>query len=242
MPPSWCPPPRTSRTGTPEKDRSSTSCSSSSSPACAGSAGMCPPELDALLPERPSTRTACRGSSPQRSGPLPSDHDGDRRADRRRSRHARRDQPLRDRPSDDPAHRARLPARSARVRCSSRNANDSACAAAEQFHHAQLLGCGYRSWSTRRCCTPRRSSADGHDVVVGTCNLEAWSLKRFFEIDLKIRSDDLASQFEQRFTGPAADVSRLGGRWSGSRLERVPPSSRRCRRSSDGAGGRRVAP
>ena len=30
---------------------------------------------------------------------------------------------------------------------------------------------------------------DGEELLAGTCNLEAWSLKRFFEIDLQVRSE-----------------------------------------------------
>ena len=36
-------------------------------------------------------------------------------------------------------------------------------------------------------------------AFVGTCNLEAWSLKRFFEIDVLIRSAKVAARFEERF-------------------------------------------
>ena len=44
---------------------------------------------------------------------------------------------------------------------------------------------------------------DGEDVLAGTCNLDAWSLKRFFEIDVRVRSPDPAPQFEERFAAPA---------------------------------------
>ena len=37
---------------------------------------------------------------------------------------------------------------------------------------------------------------DGEELLVGTCNLEAWSLKRFFEIDLQLRSPAVAAQFD----------------------------------------------
>jgi cardiolipin synthase len=90
------------------------------------------------------------------------------------------------------------------------NANNWACAAAQQFHHAGLLEAGVQILEYPTMLHAKAFVADGGEVVVGTCNLEAWSLKRFFEIDLQIRSDDLAAQFEQRFTGPAVDVARLG--------------------------------
>jgi phosphatidylserine/phosphatidylglycerophosphate/cardiolipin synthase-like enzyme len=58
---------------------------------------------------------------------------------------------------------------------------------------------------------------DGEKVLVGTCNLEAWSLKRFFEIDVRVRSHDLAQQFEERFAMPAVEVSSPGRTPSGAK-------------------------
>ena len=58
---------------------------------------------------------------------------------------------------------------------------------------------------------------DDEDVLVGTCNLEAWSLRRFFEIDVLVRSAELAEQFEERFTTPAIAVSSPGRAVSGAR-------------------------
>jgi len=58
---------------------------------------------------------------------------------------------------------------------------------------------------------------DGEDVLIGTCNLEAWSLRRFFEIDVLVRSTELAAQFEERFSAPAAAVSAPGRAVSGLR-------------------------
>ena len=58
---------------------------------------------------------------------------------------------------------------------------------------------------------------DGEEVLAGTCNLEAWSLKRFFEIDLQIRSTALAAQFEERFSAPAEAVSSPGHALTGRR-------------------------
>jgi len=51
---------------------------------------------------------------------------------------------------------------------------------------------------------------DGEELLVGTCNLEAWSLRRFFEIDLRLRSRAVAAQFDDRFSRPAAEVSTPG--------------------------------
>jgi hypothetical protein len=54
-------------------------------------------------------------------------------------------------------------------------------------------------------------------VLAGTCNLEAWSLKRFFEIDVRLRSAEVAAQFDERFSAPAEAVSRAGTRVTGLR-------------------------
>jgi hypothetical protein len=54
-------------------------------------------------------------------------------------------------------------------------------------------------------------------VLAGTCNLEAWSLRRFFEIDVLVRSSALAAQFEERFSVPAAALSRDGRRLTGTK-------------------------
>ena len=43
---------------------------------------------------------------------------------------------------------------------------------------------------------------DGEELLAGTCNLEAWSLKRFFEIDIHLRSKAVAAQFDERFSAP----------------------------------------
>ena len=51
---------------------------------------------------------------------------------------------------------------------------------------------------------------DGEEVLAGTCNLEAWSLKRFFEIDVRVRSREFAAQFDERFSAPAEAVSSPG--------------------------------
>jgi phosphatidylserine/phosphatidylglycerophosphate/cardiolipin synthase-like enzyme len=51
---------------------------------------------------------------------------------------------------------------------------------------------------------------DGEELLAGTCNLEAWSLKRFFEIDLLVRSRAVAAEFEERFATPAETASAPG--------------------------------
>jgi cardiolipin synthase len=85
--------------------------------------------------------------------------------------------------------------------------NNWACGAAEQFHHQRLLDAGVRILGYPKMLHAKAFVADGERVLVGTCNLEAWSLKRFFEIDLGLTSADLAAQFEERFFAHAEEVS-----------------------------------
>jgi len=85
--------------------------------------------------------------------------------------------------------------------------NNWACGAAEQFHHQRLLDAGVRILGYPKMLHAKAFVADGERVLVGTCNLEAWSLKRFFEIDVGFTSTDLAAQFEERFFAPAEEVS-----------------------------------
>jgi cardiolipin synthase len=90
------------------------------------------------------------------------------------------------------------------------NANNWACAAAQQFHHGKLLEAGVRILEYPTMLHAKAFVRDGEEVLAGTCNLEAWSLKRFFEIDLLVRSGALAAQFEERFSAPAEERSRPG--------------------------------
>jgi cardiolipin synthase len=97
------------------------------------------------------------------------------------------------------------------------NANNWACAAAQQFHHAKLLDAGVRILEYPTMLHAKAFVRDGEELLAGTCNLEAWSLKRFFEIDLGIRSADVAAQFEERFAAPAEQVSSAGRRLTGTK-------------------------
>jgi cardiolipin synthase len=97
------------------------------------------------------------------------------------------------------------------------NANNWACAAAQQFHHGTLLDAGVRILEYPTMLHAKAFVRDGEEVLAGTCNLEAWSLKRFFEIDLQVRSKDVAAQFDERFSAPAEVSSRPGGRLVGSK-------------------------
>ena len=93
------------------------------------------------------------------------------------------------------------------------NANNWACAAAQQSHHGTLLDAGVRIVEHPAMLHAKAFVQDGDTVLAGTCNLEAWSLKRFFEIDLRVRSRDLADQFEHRFAAPAELWSDLESRF-----------------------------
>jgi cardiolipin synthase A/B len=97
------------------------------------------------------------------------------------------------------------------------NANNWACAAAQQFHHARLLDAGVRILEYPTMLHAKAFVRDGEELLAGTCNLESWSLKRFFEIDLLLRSKAVATQFDERFCAPAEAVSAPGRRLSGVR-------------------------
>jgi cardiolipin synthase len=95
------------------------------------------------------------------------------------------------------------------------NANNWACAAAQRFHHGSLLDAGVRILQYPTMLHAKAFSRDGEEVLAGTCNLEAWSLKRFFEIDLLLRDPGVAAQLEERFCAPAEAVSSPGTRLTG---------------------------
>ena len=91
------------------------------------------------------------------------------------------------------------------------NANNWACAAAQRFHHAKLLDAGVRILEYPTMLHAKAFVRDGEELLAGTCNLEAWSLKRFFEIDIQLWSEAVAAQFDDRFSAPA-EVSSAPGR------------------------------
>ena len=90
--------------------------------------------------------------------------------------------------------------------------NNWACAAAQRFHHDALLDAGVRILEYPTMLHAKAFVRDAEEVLAGTCNLEAWSLRRFFEIDVLVRSPQLAAQFEERFSAPAEAVSSPGRR------------------------------
>jgi hypothetical protein len=79
---------------------------------------------------------------------------------------------------------------------------------------------------------PTPVQRDSGDVLAGTCNLEARSLKRFFEIDLLVRSSDFAALFDERFSTPVAASTR-GEALTGFPGDSRPLPSRRSRRFSE---------
>ena len=97
------------------------------------------------------------------------------------------------------------------------NANNWACAAAQQHHHAALLDAGVRILEYPTMLHAKAFVRDGEELLAGTCNLEAWSLRRFFEIDLLVDSRAVAAQFDERFSEPAEVVSSPGRRLNGAK-------------------------
>jgi cardiolipin synthase A/B len=97
------------------------------------------------------------------------------------------------------------------------SANNWACAAAQHSHHGRLLDAEVQILEYPSMLHAKAFVRDGEEVLAGTCNLEAWSLKRFFEIDLRVRSRALATQFDERFSGPAEEVSAPGRRLTGAK-------------------------
>ena len=97
------------------------------------------------------------------------------------------------------------------------DANNWACAAAQRFHHRSLLDAGVRILEYPTMLHAKAFVRDGEEVLAGTCNLEAWSLKRFFEIDLRVRSARVARQFDERFSAPAETISSHGRALDGAR-------------------------
>jgi cardiolipin synthase A/B len=101
-----------------------------------------------------------------------------------------------------------------------RNANNWACAAAQQHHHGRLLDAGVRILEYPTMLHAKAFLRDREELIAGTCNLEAWSLKRFFEIDIQLWSKAVASQFDERFSAPAEAESSSGRRLTGMK-ERI---------------------
>ena len=98
--------------------------------------------------------------------------------------------------------------------------NNRACAAALRFHHTALLDAGVRILEHPSMLHAKVFVSDREEVLVGTCNLDAWSLKRFLEIDLLVRARAAADAFDERFAAPALHASTPGRPLAGVR-ERI---------------------
>jgi cardiolipin synthase len=88
--------------------------------------------------------------------------------------------------------------------------NNWACGAAQRHHHRHLLDAGVEIVEYPRMVHAKAFVRDGRDVVVGTCNLDAWSLRRSFEIAVRLQSPALAEEFAREFFTPAIAISRPG--------------------------------
>lgn len=88
--------------------------------------------------------------------------------------------------------------------------NNWACGAAEKHHHPALLAAGVEIAEHPAMVHAKALVRDGCEVLAGTCNLEAWSFRRFYEIDLRFESPALARTFADDFFAPAIASSRPG--------------------------------
>lgn len=94
--------------------------------------------------------------------------------------------------------------------------NNWMCATAQRHHHEALLAAGVRILEHPAMLHAKAFVRDGEDVLAGTCNLEAWSLKRFFEVDVLLRSPVVGALFDERFSTPAEAVSTPGRALTGA--------------------------
>ena len=53
---------------------------------------------------------------------------------------------------------------------------------------------------------------DGEEVLAGTCNLEAWSLRRFFEIDVLLALAGARGAVRRALLGPRRGRVQAGSR------------------------------
>ena len=150
------------------------------------SGAVAPERLDALFPELERGGDPCPRRAAQRARPLPADHD----AIAELLDGARDTLDVVNPYVTDAAMIGRIAGaarRGVRVRLfvPASTPNNWACAAAQRFHHARLLDAGVRILGYPAMLHAKAFVRDGEEVLAGTCNLEAWSLKRFFEIDVQ---------------------------------------------------------
>jgi phosphatidylserine/phosphatidylglycerophosphate/cardiolipin synthase-like enzyme len=112
------------------------------------------------------------------------------------------------------------------------NVNRWECGLVLQSHHARLLDVGVRIVEHPAMLHAKAFVRDGEEVIVGTCNLEAWSLRRFFEIDLQLWSGESphsSRSASARRPRPCPDqVSRSPARRGVSRRQRRPRCHHSC--------------
>ena len=79
---------------------------------------------------------------------------------------------------------------------------------ARRHYHAAMLADGIEIWGFPRMIHAKALVGDGERVLVGSCNLEVWSLRRFLDLDLRLRSSDLAQAFARDLFEPGIALSR----------------------------------
>ena len=95
-------------------------------------------------------------------------------------------------------------------------ANNPMLSLAQRHHHPALLDAGVEIWEHPKMVHSKAFVRDGVEVLVGTCNLEAWSLRRSYEINMRTRSPDLAQQFSDDFFEPGIAISKPGTKPQGA--------------------------
>lgn len=98
--------------------------------------------------------------------------------------------------------------------------NNHTSEAARLHYQPAMLADGIEIWGHPAMVHAKALVRDGHDVLAGTCNLEVWSLRRFYELNLRIDSPDLARQFSERLFEPDFAISERQGPPAGA-LQRV---------------------
>jgi cardiolipin synthase len=78
---------------------------------------------------------------------------------------------------------------------------------ARLYHQEELSDAGVEVWTYPAVAHAKAFVRDDAEVLVGSCNLESWSLYRFFELDIRIQSPDLAHQFRTKLFDPDIAIS-----------------------------------
>ena len=217
--------------------RSWRSCSSSSSRASAGSAGTVARGRARRALPRSTRRRRCRAGAsscttrPGRYRPIT---DAIAELLDGATRDARRRQPVRHRPRDDPADRAGGPARRARPPVRPRRTRTTGRArprSSSTTRRSSTRACA--SSSTRRCCTRRRSCATARRCSQERATSRPGASSGSSRSTFACGRAQLAAQFDERFSAPAEGLSTAGRR-SSAHVERLRGErSRRSRRCSE---------